>query len=222
MDGERQRDRPRGVGVDPGPLVGGPLRRGDAADRRRIRSIRWREMDFQMIWCPVLMADPDGTRWGLFMHLVDIDRLRAPPSHRHGRGGASRRAGRADGRHPPRPVLRPGQSAVAGRPGGVTMEDGADAAFRLEVPTATGFHLGAGLYFGWQGHHHGEWRGELHVDGERSRTAGCRGGPPAAPAPRHLRPRPRPRHRCRRLGATASPYRRRLPRQGLPADSSFW
>ena len=29
------------------------------------------EMDFQMIWCPVLMADPDGTRWGLFMHLVD-------------------------------------------------------------------------------------------------------------------------------------------------------
>ena len=31
----------------------------------------------------------------------------------------------------------------------------------------TGFHLGAGLYFGFQGHHHGEWRGELHVDGER-------------------------------------------------------
>ena len=34
------------------------------------------------------------------------------------------------------------------------------------MPTATGFHLGAGLYFGWEGHHHGEWRGELHVDGE--------------------------------------------------------
>ena len=31
----------------------------------------------------------------------------------------------------------------------------------------TGFHLGAGLYFGFDGHHHGEWRGELHVDGER-------------------------------------------------------
>ena len=30
----------------------------------------------------------------------------------------------------------------------------------------TGFHLGAGLYFGFDGHHHGEWRGELHVDGE--------------------------------------------------------
>ncbi len=27
-------------------------------------------------------------------------------------------------------------------------------------------HLGAGLYFGFDGHHHGEWRGALHVDGE--------------------------------------------------------
>ena len=49
----------------------------------------------------------------------------------------------------------------------VTLEDGTERTFELEVPTATGFHLGAGLYFGWQGHHHGEWRGELHVDGER-------------------------------------------------------
>ena len=52
------------------------------------------------------------------------------------------------------------------------MEDGAVRRFELEVPTDTGFHLGAGLYFGWRGHHHGEWRGELHVDGER--LADCR------------------------------------------------
>ena len=31
----------------------------------------------------------------------------------------------------------------------------------------TGFHLGAGLYFGLDGHHHGEWRGDLHVESER-------------------------------------------------------
>ena len=30
----------------------------------------------------------------------------------------------------------------------------------------TGIQLGAGLYFGFDGHHHGEWRGEHHVDGE--------------------------------------------------------
>ena len=50
---------------------------------------------------------------------------------------------------------------------GVILEVGTKRRFSLEVPTSTGFQLGAGLYFGWQGHHHGEWRGELVVDGER-------------------------------------------------------
>jgi hypothetical protein len=31
----------------------------------------------------------------------------------------------------------------------------------------TGIQLGAGLYFGLDNHYHGEWRGELHVEGER-------------------------------------------------------
>jgi hypothetical protein len=37
----------------------------------------------------------------------------------------------------------------------------------VDVLSDTGFHLGAGLYFGLDGHHHGDWRGALHVDGER-------------------------------------------------------
>ena len=32
--------------------------------------------------------------------------------------------------------------------------------------TGTGFHLGTGLYFGLDGARHGQWRGELHVDGD--------------------------------------------------------
>lgn len=35
------------------------------------------------------------------------------------------------------------------------------------IEQTTGFHRGTGLYFGLDGHHHGEWRGELHVDGDR-------------------------------------------------------
>jgi hypothetical protein len=44
----------------------------------------------------------------------------------------------------------------------------APTAVRLTVTALgdTGFHLGTGLYFGFDGHWHGEWRGELHVDGE--------------------------------------------------------
>ena len=47
------------------------------------------------------------------------------------------------------------------------MADGSARTLQVEVVSDTGFHLGTGLYFGFDGHHHGEWRGELHVDGER-------------------------------------------------------
>ena len=37
---------------------------------------------------------------------------------------------------------------------------------RIEPVSATGFHLGTGLYGGYEGHVHGEHRGELHVEGD--------------------------------------------------------
>jgi hypothetical protein len=124
-------------------------------------------MDFQMIWCPALMADPDGSPWGLFMHLVDLEGF----GHRHRTvmGAVERPDGRAERMADIRPDLAfdPANRRLLGGEVEVTMESGADRRFELEVPTATGFHLGAGLYFGWEGHHHGEWRGELHVEGER-------------------------------------------------------
>lgn len=48
-----------------------------------------------------------------------------------------------------------------------TMADGSTRTLGVEVASDAGFHLGTGLYFGFDGHHHGEWRGNLHVDGER-------------------------------------------------------
>jgi hypothetical protein len=125
------------------------------------------EMDFQMIWCPVLMTDPDGTRWGLFMHLIDVSGF----GHRQRSvtGAVEHADGRVERMADIQPDLAfdPSNRRLLGGTVRVIMEDGTARTFELEVPTATGFHLGAGLYFGWQGHHHGEWRGELHVDGER-------------------------------------------------------
>jgi hypothetical protein len=46
------------------------------------------------------------------------------------------------------------------------MADGSERPLEIEVLGDTGVQLGAGLYFGLDGHHHGEWRGELHVEGE--------------------------------------------------------
>jgi hypothetical protein len=44
--------------------------------------------------------------------------------------------------------------------------DGSRRTIDIEAVSDTGFHLGAGLYFGLDGHHHGEWRGDLLVEGE--------------------------------------------------------
>jgi hypothetical protein len=125
------------------------------------------EMDFQMIWCPALMVDPDGTRWGLFMHLVDLQGF----GHRHRTvtGAVEHADGRVERMADIRPELRyePVNRRLVGGTVTVVLEGGSERRFELDVPTDTGFHLGAGLYFGWRGHHHGEWRGDLHVDGER-------------------------------------------------------
>ena len=48
-----------------------------------------------------------------------------------------------------------------------TMADGWPRPLGIEVLGDTGVHLGAGLYFGFDGHHHGEWRGDFHLEGER-------------------------------------------------------
>jgi hypothetical protein len=53
-----------------------------------------------------------------------------------------------------------------------TLADGSERPITIEVLGDTGVQLGAGLYFGFDGHHHGEFRGALHVDGERIRD--CR------------------------------------------------
>jgi hypothetical protein len=47
-----------------------------------------------------------------------------------------------------------------------TNGDGSERVLQVEPVSATGFHLGTGLYGGFEGQVHGEFRGELHVDGE--------------------------------------------------------
>jgi hypothetical protein len=54
---------------------------------------------------------------------------------------------------------------------GCRMGDGEAKVFSLVPVSDTGFHLGTGLYGGWDGHFHGEFRGELVVEGEH--VTGC-------------------------------------------------
>jgi hypothetical protein len=121
---------------------------------------------FQMIWCPVLMQRPDGSRYALHLHYVW-----------HAVGGHGRKSVTAQVEHPDGtgeqivdivPDLRfdPVNRRLLGGRLDCRMADGTERPLTMEVLDDTGVHLGAGLYFGFDGHHHGEWRGDLHVDGE--------------------------------------------------------
>jgi len=122
---------------------------------------------FMMIWCPALMERPDGSRYALHLHFTLVQ---AP--------GFTRKTVIGSIEHPDGAVEqivdlvpdlrfdRENRRLIGGTVN-ARMADGSPRPFTIEVLGDTGVHLGAGLYFGFDGHHHGEWRGELHVDGER-------------------------------------------------------
>ena len=127
---------------------------------------------FMMIWSPTLLERADGSRYALHLHFL---RYAAP-----GFAQTQVIAGveHPDGRHEPivgiDPALRfdPDNRRLLGGTLLATLADGTEREITIDVLGDTGVHLGAGLYFGFDGHHHGEFRGALHVEGER--IADCR------------------------------------------------
>lgn len=172
LDGERHeidpdawvstRDHSWGVRYDVGPP---PVDRGTNTPLPE-------GVGFQMIWCPALMERPDGSRYALHLHYVWF---KMPGlEQRTTTAGVEHPDGRREEIHDLRPDLRfdPGNRRLLGGTVTAVMADGSERPITLEVLSDTGVQLGAGLYFGLDGHHHGEWRGELFVEGER--IADCR------------------------------------------------
>ena len=124
------------------------------------------EVSTTVIWTPILCERPDGSRYGIHLFY-----------QRHGVGGWDRvelQGGieHPDGRREPfaavvvRPEIDPTNRRLRAAVLDCTMRDGSKRPLTVTALGDTGFHLGAGLYFGFDGHWHGEWRGEHHVDGE--------------------------------------------------------
>jgi len=118
------------------------------------------------MWCPVTCEKPDGSRYAV--HWYTSRTAKGSWQRVDVQGGVEHADGRKDhfvglshdleldpvNRRFLRGDLR------------FVMADGSERPLHVEAVSDTGFHLGAGLYFGLDGHHHGEWRGPLHVDGE--------------------------------------------------------
>jgi len=121
---------------------------------------------FMMMWCPALMERPDGTRYAIHLHftrfaMAGLDQTTVT-------AGVEQPDGRREAVATLAPDLRfdPGNRRFLGGTVDAVMEDGSTRRFGLEAMGDTGVHLGLGLYFGLDGHHHGEFRGDLLVEGE--------------------------------------------------------
>ena len=119
-----------------------------------------------VMWSPILCERGDGSRYGIHTFFQrhafgDWQRLEL-------QGGIEEPDGR---RHAwaalvPEFEVRDDNRRLTAATLRYTMADGTARPITVTALGDTGFHLGTGLYFGFEGHWHGEWRGDLHVDGE--------------------------------------------------------
>jgi hypothetical protein len=121
---------------------------------------------FRFSWSPMLLERDDGSRYAIHHQFRQL--LAFGYEERSVEGGVEHPDGRVEPFGDVRPELRfdPANRRVLGGTLHFTMAGGHSRPVTVEALGDTGFHLGAGLYFGLDGHHHGEWRGPDHVDGE--------------------------------------------------------
>lgn len=141
-----------GVGIPPTDLQPDPM----DTDPPRVLAV----------WNPLHFTAADGTPYAFFQYSL----VYAGEGWRHEKvqGGFEY----ADGRREPvlriEPRLRfdPRHKRLLGGEFALTMADGRSRTLAARALGDTGFHLGAGLYHGFDGKHHGQWRGSLVVEGE--------------------------------------------------------
>lgn len=125
------------------------------------------QADYEFFWSPSYLQRADGSDYAVFLSFNQFDtacgRTRSVMSAIEHPDGRIERIVDIEPELDYHPVNR---RFLGGRIV-CRMADGTLRPMTIEVLADTGFHLGAGLYFGFDGHYHGGWRGKLHIDGER-------------------------------------------------------
>lgn len=149
------RDRSWGVRY----MIGAP-----ATDLPRAR--RARGGGSLTIWSPVLCERPDGSRYGL--HLYYHSEVGPGRQRTEFQGGIESQDGDKTHFTALEPALHfdPANRRLKGGVLHARTSDGRDRPLTVTVVGDSGFHLGTGLYFGFDGQWHGQWHGPLHVEGE--------------------------------------------------------
>ncbi|MCE3551425.1 hypothetical protein LWC33_08160 [Pseudonocardia sp. RS11V-5] len=120
--------------------------------------------DFLLTWSPMYLRRPDGTEYEIHHYHQAVDDKTTYFS-----GFANEADGTQTELHGMVDELKfdPVNRRLLG--GKMTFDAGWGRTRTVEIEpiSDTGFHLGAGLYFGFRGHRHGQWHGPQHLDGER-------------------------------------------------------
>jgi hypothetical protein len=152
------RDHSWGVRLD----VGAPPT--DLRPARDFGERKFEESKFLLLWSPLLLERPDGTRYEYHFYLqIRGDDVFYFSGYRNHADGRQERIARV------RPELRfddDTRRLLGGRLL-IDMLNGETCEVEVEVKGESGFYLGTALYLGFDGKKHGNWRGELHLDGER-------------------------------------------------------
>ncbi len=123
-------------------------------------------LSFRFSWSPMLLERADGSVYAIhhqhrLMRGFGYEETMVEGGVEHPDGKVERFSGLRSDLH-----FDPHNRRLLGGTLHFTMADGSARPIPVEALGATGFHLGGGLYFGLDGHHHGEWRGPFHIDGE--------------------------------------------------------
>ena len=119
-----------------------------------------------VMWCPVLCEGADGARYGIHWYY-----------QRHSVGSWSREELQGGIELPDGSrtlftnmehdlVFRPDNRRFVEGEIEFELENGQKRPLHIRSLSETGFHLGAGLYLGYEGRWHGQWRGKDFLDGE--------------------------------------------------------
>jgi hypothetical protein len=120
--------------------------------------------DYLMHWSPMVLERPNGERYEVQYYLI-----KSKGSVDHFSGFINHPDGRQDPILEAMPELTYDEKtgdAIAG-PITLILSGGEKRVLEVTPFTDTGFRLHPALYAKWNGAHHGTWRGEAHVEGER-------------------------------------------------------
>ena len=123
-------------------------------------------VSFRFSWSPMLLQRADGSHYAIHhqhreLKAFGFEERRMEGSVELADGTVERVAAIQS-----RLAFDPLNRRVLGGVIDCTMEDGSERPVSVRSLGDTGVHLGLGLYMGLDGHHHGEWRAPLLVEGE--------------------------------------------------------